>query len=452
MSIAETIVPVEKRRLRVITEVPGPRSLALGREEARTIAPGYQAIASYAGIAVARGEGCDLFDVDGNRFLDLAAGICVAAYGYAHPRYVRELGAQLEAVHVGSFTSPARVRAFESLREFLPPSLDRVQLFSGGSEAVESAIRLARAFTGKTEVLSFWGGFHGKTSGALAQMGSDFKHGLGPLAPSAYLTPYADCARCPFKLKHPSCGLLCVEFARDKLARETTGSLAAILVEPMQGTAGNIVPPPDFLPAVAELARQKGALLIADEMITGFGRTGRPFGTSHTSTLPDVMTLGKGLGGGYPVSAVATRHEIASALPWSKPSFSSSSYGSNPLASAAIAVSLGILRDEGLVSHASAMGARLRAGLVSLSQRHPSVRNVRGEGLFLGFDLEDPKTFAPFSKERCLALFQALLRRGLITMAYAPRVRINPPLIIGEAEVDEALGIMEDAFDEVLPR
>jgi len=195
------------------------------------------------------------------------------------------------------------VRALEAVTSVTPPGIDRVQFFSGGSEAVESALRLARAFTKKFEVLSFWGGFHGKTAGALASMGSEFKHGLGPLAPGAYATPYADCAQCPFGAEHPSCGLLCVEFAREKLKKETTGSLAAILVEPMQGTSGNVIPPRDFLPAVAELAKENGALLVADEMITGFARTGKMFGVEHSGVVPDIMTLGKGLGGGYPVSA-----------------------------------------------------------------------------------------------------------------------------------------------------
>ena len=393
--------------------------------------------------------GSELIDVDGNRFLDLVAGISVAALGYAHPRYLAEFGAQLAKIHVGSFTTRARLKALQLLSEMLPPQLDKVQLFSGGSEAVESALRLARAHTGKFEVLSFWGGFHGKTSGALAQMGSDFKHGLGPLAPGAHLTPYADCARCPFKLKHPSCGLLCVEFARDKLRKETTGKLAAILVEPMQGTAGNIVPPPDFLRAVQEVARENDALLIADEMITGFGRTGRRFGIEHSGIQPDIMTLGKGMGGGYPVTAVATRGEIARAEPWSKPSFSSSSYGGNPLASAAVASSLGIIADEGLVERSRSVGTRLKTGLSALAERHPSVANVRGEGLFLGFDLVKPGTAEAWSSAECRQLFHATLRRGVVTMAYAPRVRINPPLILSEAEADESLAVLDESLSEV---
>ena len=441
-----------KRRLRVVTELPGPKSRALRNAEAEHLAPGTQAIWEYAGIAVESGSGSELLDVDGNRFLDFVAGISVAALGYAHPRYLAEFGAQLAKIHVGSFTTEARLKALSLLAEMLPKDLDKVQLFSGGSEAVESALRLARAYTGKFEVLSFWGGFHGKTSGALAQMGSDFKHGLGPLPPGAHLTPYADCARCPFKLQHPSCGLLCVEFARDKLKKETTGKLAAILVEPMQGTAGNVVPPPDFLRAVQDVARENQALLIADEMITGFARTGKRFGIEHSGIRPDIMTLGKGMGGGYPVTAVATRAEIANAEPWSKPSFSSSSYGGNPLASAAVASSLGIIRDEGLVERAGSVGARLKTGLSALAARHPSMANVRGEGLFLGFDLVKPGTSVSWTTAECRQLFDATLRRGLVTMAYAPRVRINPPLILTEAEADESLSVLDESLTEVEAR
>jgi len=438
-----------KRRLRVLTELPGPKSRALRQAEAEHLAPGTQAIWEYAGIAVESGAGSELLDVDGNRFLDFVAGISVAALGYAHPRYLKEFGAQLAKIHVGSFTTAARLEALSLLASMLPKQLDKVQLFSGGAEAVESALRLARAYTGKFEVLSFWGGFHGKTSGALAQMGSEFKHGLGPMPPGAHLTPYADCARCPFKLEHPSCGLLCAEFARDKLKKETTGKLAAVLVEPMQGTAGNLVPPPDFLRAVQQIAKENDALLIADEMITGFGRTGRRFGSEHSGIEPDIMTLGKGMGGGYPATAVAARAEIASAEPWSKPSFSSSSYGGNPLAAAAIASSVGIIRDEGLVERAASVGARLKVGLSALAERHPSMANVRGEGLFLGFDLVKPGGREPWTSAECRRLFDATLRRGLVTMAYAPRVRINPPLVLSEAEADEALAVFDEALTEV---
>ena len=438
-----------KLHLRVHGELPGPRSRALRDREARYLAPGSQAIAAYAGIAVKTGEGCEIHDVDGNVFLDFAAGICVAALGYAHPRYVAALTTQIQAIHAGSFTSEARVCALETVASILPSGFDRMQFYSGGSEAVESAIRLARAYTGKTEVLSFWGGFHGKTAGSLAQLGSSFKWGLGPLAPASYLTPYADCARCPFKTTYPECGLLCAEFVRDKLKAETSGSLAAVLVEPMQGTAGNIVPPPDYLPAIAAIAKEHGALLIADEMITGFGRTGRYFGVEHSHVQPDIITVGKSLGAGFPVSGLIARDEITRAKPWSNPSFSSSSYGGNPLAAAAVAASVGIIRDEGLVANAKLVGEYLKSGLRELSHRHSVLTDVRGEGLLIGFDLVDPVTKTFWDTNRCQTFFRALLRRGLLTMAYAPRVRINPPLILSIAQAKEGLEIFESALGDV---
>ncbi len=189
-----------KRHLRVHGELPGPRSQALRDREAKYLAPGSQAIAAYAGIAIRSGEGCEIHDVDDNVFLDFAAGICVAALGYAHPRYVAALTGQLQAIHAGSFTSEARVNALETVASILPSGLDRMQFYSGGSEAVESAIRLARAYTGKTEVLSFWGGFHGKTAGSLAQLGSSFKWGLGPIGPRSL--PGAVCRLCQVPIQN----------------------------------------------------------------------------------------------------------------------------------------------------------------------------------------------------------------------------------------------------------
>jgi 4-aminobutyrate aminotransferase-like enzyme len=200
---------------------------------------------------------------------------------------------------------------------------------------------------------------------------------------------------------------------------------------------------------VAELADEAGALLIADEMITGFGRTGRMLAVEHTGTEPDVMTLGKALGGGFPVSAVAARHEVTLAEPWCKPSFSSSSYGGNPMAAAAVAASVGIVQSEHLPERAARVGARFKRGLEGLAARHPAVQHVRGEGLFLGFDLVDIATGDPWDPVRCRRLFDALLGRGVISMAYAPRVRINPPLVFTEQEADEAVELLDEALADV---
>src|SRR5271169_4377965 len=272
----------------VVTEVPGPKSREIVAREAKNLAPGMQSISTLSGIAVARAEGSIIEDVDGNRFLDLAAGICVNALGHAHPRYEQIAKDQIDEVTVGSFTTPRRAQAMEKIAAHTPKGLDKIQLYSGGTEAVEAAMRLAKSYTKKYEFLSFWGGFHGKTAGTMSLIGDGTKNGLGPSLPGTYHAPYADCYRCPLALQYPSCGIECASFARKVVKNSTTGALAAILMEPIQGTAGNIVPPKEFMPAMQELARENGALLISDEMITGFGRTGRWFGCERTGTTPDI--------------------------------------------------------------------------------------------------------------------------------------------------------------------
>ncbi|MBI1957621.1 MAG: aminotransferase class III-fold pyridoxal phosphate-dependent enzyme, partial [Candidatus Rokubacteria bacterium] len=238
------------------------------------MAAGLQSFALRAGRAMARGTGCTLIDEDGNTYIDFIAGIAVGSVGHCHPHYVETLKRQVERLTFGSFTTEVRAKFLELLATVTPPGLTRIQLFSGGAEAVEAALRLAKAVTKKHEVVGFWGGFHGKTGGVLGLLGSDFKHHLGPFLPGQYLSPYADCYRCPLKLRYPECGIACAEYLRDVIRHQTSGEIAAIIVEPMQGTAGNVVPPEGFLRAVQALARDHGALLITDEMITGFGRTG----------------------------------------------------------------------------------------------------------------------------------------------------------------------------------
>lgn len=432
------------------TEIPGPRSRALVAAERPFMAPGSQGVWQLAGLAFERGRGTLLEDVDGNIFIDFMAGICVCSIGHGHPRYAAALADQVACLNIGSYTTAVRKTLLERLAARTPGDLNRTMLYSGGSEAVESALRLARAYTGHTEVLTFWGGFHGKTGGVLGLMGSDFKQGLGPTLPGSHITPFADCYRCPFGTTLDRCGLLCAEFVKDKLRHETSGSLAAILVEPIQGTAGNVVPPPGFLPAMRDLAHERGALFICDEMITGFGRTGRWFGSEHFDVVPDIMTVGKGFGAGFPITGVISRDEIVQAKPWSKPSFSSSSYGGNPLAAAAALASLSIIEDEGLVLRSAEVGAAILERLTAMQQRHPLLGDVRGRGQLIGVDLvEDPRTKKPLPKDRCERLFYECLRRGLVTMAYAPRLRINPPLCMDLPTAHEACDIFESALSAV---
>ncbi len=441
------MTPVE-----TLLQIPGPRSRALFDAEAEHLAPGTQSVALFSQLCMDRGEGAILYDVDGNRYVDLLAGVGVASLGYAHPRYVAAMQRQLTRVHVGSFTSEHRSALVRLIAEYAPGDLNRTQLYSSGAEAVEAAVRLAKSYTGKTEVVGFWGGFHGKTGGVLPLLSGSFKHGLGPLMPGMYSSPYASCARCAFDKTFPSCEWHCVSFLRRKLELETSGDLAAIIVEPIQGTAGNVVPPLGYLKALRTLADELGALLICDEMITGFGRTGRMFGVEHEGIVPDLLLVGKGFGGGFPMSGIVIREPVAFAKPWANPSGSSSSYGGNPLAACAARVTIETIIEEGLVEHSRALGAKMLAELKTWEDELPIVSDVRGRGLMIGFDLVAPGTRRLIDKKTTRWIFDALLARGVLAMIYNPEVRINPPLVITEEQAMQALGVMKEVLGEATER
>lgn len=433
-------------------QIPGPKSKALFDAEARALAPGTQSVALFSQLAIDRGEGAVLYDVDGNGYIDLLAGVAVASLGYAHPKYVAALQRQVARVHVGSFTSEHRAALVQLLAELTPGDLNRSQFYSSGAEAVEAALRLAKSRTGHTEVIGFWGGFHGKTGGVLPVLGSSFKHALGPLMPGSYLSPYASCARCAFDKQFPSCEFYCVDFLKKKIEIETTKDVAAIIVEPIQGTAGNIVPPPGYLKLLRELADALGALLICDEMITGFGRTGKMFAIEHEGVLPDIMTIGKGFGGGFPMTGVIAREEVAFSKPWANPSGSSSSYGGNPLAAAAARITVETIIEENLVEHARLVGEKMLAEMKRWETELPIVSDVRGRGLLLGMDLVMPGTRTLIDKKTARWIFDTLLSRGVLAMIYNPEVRINPPLVIEEEQALSALAIMKDVLSEATER
>ncbi len=396
------------------------------------------------------GRGCTLFDADGNEYLDFFAGVAVASLGHSHPRFVAGLSDQLQRLTVGSFTTEVRVALVKLLAELAPGGLKRTQLYSGGAEAVEAAVRLAKSYTKKHEIVGFWGGFHGKTGGVMGLIGDEWKQKWGPLAPGTHLVPYADCYRCPFKLSYPQCGMFCVEFIRKSLKINTAGALAAIIIEPMQGTAGNVVPPPEFLPAVADIARENDALLIVDEMITGFGRTGSMFACDHTDTEPDVMTIGKGFGSGFPVTGLMSTDEITASYPFAKPSSSSSSYGGNPLGAAAALTTVETILDEDLVENSERVGAVLLHGLRQLQEKYEFIGDVRGAGLLIGMDLvKDRQSKQPLAAAITEEIFRAALRRGLLLMGYFARIRINPPLVLTESEARDGVAILDEVFAEV---
>lgn len=429
---------------------PSLTSDQLRLRETKHLTPGLQNFAILSGLAIDRGQGSRLWDVEGREYIDFIGGIGVNALGHCHPKYISAIEAQLKKITVGSFTTEVRVQLLEALAQVLPKHLSRIQLYSGGTEAVEAALRLAKSHTKKWEFLSFWGAFHGKTMGTMALMGGASKQGLGPFPPGALSAPYANCYRCPFKLKYPSCGMLCAEFTRDVIKEQSTGALAAIVVEPMQGTAGNIIPPKEWLSAIASIAKEFGALLICDEMITGFGRTGSMFASSTVGVEADIVTLGKGIASGFPLSALATREEIATAKPFANPSGSSSSYGGNPLASAAALASVRTILEENLVENSGRMGEIFLSKLRKWKDRFPFIGDVRGSGLFLSMELvQDQKIKEPLSKVQTEKLFSLGIKNGVLAMTYSPHVRFQPALTITKDELSSGLERLEKSLEGI---
>jgi len=428
-------------------QLPGPRSKQIFDLEQDHIAPGLQSFALYSQLAMAQGRNCTLIDEDENQYIDFIAGIGVGSIGHCHPHYVATLKQQLDRLTFGSFTTETRARFLELLASLAPEGLTRIQLYSGGSEAVEAAFRLAKSVTENYEFIGFWGGFHGKTGGVLGLLGDAFKHKLGPFMPGLYSSPYANCYRCPWNLQYPDCGIACADHLRRVIQYQTQGQIAAIIVEPIQGTAGNVIPPEGFLSAVQSIAKEHDALLIADEMLTGFGRSGSMWACDHDTVVPDIITVGKGIGGGFPMSGIISTDTLSKAKPFANPSGSSSSYGGNPLAAAAGLASLEIIVKENLVKNSEQVGAVMLQKLQSMKEKYRFIGDVRGKGLMLGLELvKDQKTKEPLPKEMTRSLFHQCLQRGLVSMCYSPVIRINPPLTIDKETALEGLAIMDEAM------
>jgi 4-aminobutyrate aminotransferase-like enzyme len=427
--------------------VPGAKSKAIFDREAEVMAPGLQSIALYSQIVMDHGKGCTIVDVDGNEYLDFIAGIAIGSIGHAHPHYVKRLNEQLGRITFGSFATETRARFLNLVGDLLPEGITHIQLFSGGAEAVEAAFRLAKSVTKKFEFVGFWGGYHGKTAGTVGLLGGSYRYHQGPFPPGMHLSPYANCYRCPWKLQYPSCGLACAEHLRNVMKNDTQGEVAAIILEPMQGTAGNVIPPDDFVRAVRDIADEFDALLIADEILTGFGRTGTMWASEQFALKPDIVTIGKGIGGGFPLSAVASSLDRMSAKPFGEPSGSSSSYGGNPLAAAAGLGAVEIILEEKLVENSARVGKLMLDALKQLQEKYRFIGDVRGRGLMIGVEMvADRTTKEPLDKTITRALFHEALERGLVTMSYSQVIRINPPLVISEDEAMCGVDILDDAL------
>jgi 4-aminobutyrate aminotransferase / (S)-3-amino-2-methylpropionate transaminase / 5-aminovalerate transaminase len=388
------------------------------------------------GRAFVRAQGCQVYDADGRQYLDFTAGVGIMSTGHCHPTVVAEVQRQF-AAFVGwhDSASEARAQLVELLAGLLPERLRHLCLFSGGAETVEAALRLARCHTGRSRVVGFSGSYHGKTAAALAVTGHEARRGWWvPEEGHGGLLPYADCNRCPFQLERSSCNTFCAEGVRRSLEALVVDLPAAVIVEPAQGTQGNIIPPPEFLCAIQRWCRERGVLFICDEILVGCGRTGAMFAFESAGLSPDMLLLGKGIASGYPMGVLALSDEVAASQRINWVSAASSSFGGNPVAAAAAAATLRVLCDEGLIFNALRVGPTLLAGLRDLSKRFDFFRNPRGRGLLLGGDLVPDGRGGQRSQALGEQVVAEARARGLLLMSTSGSLRINPPLCISEPE------------------
>ncbi|MCS7056634.1 MAG: aspartate aminotransferase family protein, partial [Thermoflexales bacterium] len=403
------------------------------------------AIYRYTEIAFARGEGVFLYDFEGNRYYDMAAGIATMNVGHCHPRVVRAIADQAAklihaASHVG-YMAPY-VEMVETLLGLLPAPLNtgKALLVNSGSEAVESALKLARAVTGRSMVMAFIDGFHGRPMGALAATGSSsgYRRHLGGLLAGVEHVPYPNCGRCAFghgpRALQNCCGQwqAFIQMVLDKLVHPD--DLAAVIVEPIAGEGGYIVPPDNFLPFLRELCDRTGALLIADEVQTGLGRTGRWFAFEHSGVVPDIVALGKAIGGGLPLGAIVARADLMDRW-W--PAAHGSTFGGNPVACRAGLETIAIMREEHLPENAVRVGMRLMRGFEAARAHLPMIGDVRGRGLMVAVDLVDERG-QPISTERVKQVIKSLAKHGVVMTKCGPSaLRFAPALILTEQQADE---------------
>jgi 4-aminobutyrate aminotransferase len=415
--------------------------------DAELISPAYH---RYSDLVVESAEGAHLHTVDGRDVLDFGCGIGVTNLGHRHPAVVAAVHAQVDRLWHTSVTAfhPQMIEAAASLVSITPPGLDQVFLANTGAEAVEGAIKLARRSTGRSDIIAFVGAFHGRTYGALSVTASKatYRRGMGPLLPGVHHVRYPYCFR---YCSHPS-GALCdlVERELELLFATTTApdTVAAILVEPVQGEGGYVVPPATFMPMLRKVCDEHGILLIADEVQSGFGRTGRMFAVDHTGVDPDIMCVAKALGNGMPIAAIIARHKVMRA--WHEGEHGST-FGGNPVACAAAIAVIETLSRERIPERAERLGRKVMERARGWQSEIPALADVRGLGLMIGMEFMQDGAPATALVDRIAA---AALARGLLVLSCgidANVIRLIPPLTIPEDELDAGLDILEAAMREV---
>ena len=420
------------RAIQLVTEIPGPRSRALGEERRRWVSRGLND--PRHGIYFERGWGARLGDVDGNVFLDLAGGIGCMNAGHSAPRVLEAVRAQLERLqHTCFMIAPYEpyVALARKLCEIAPiPAPCKAALFNSGAEAVENAVKIARRATGRGAVLALEPGFHGRTLLALSMTSKavPYKEGFGPFAPEVYRIPV------------PRQGDGVAELHHFLKANVALAQIACVVVEPVLGEGGFIVPPPGFLLELRRLCREAGTLLVADEVQTGFGRTGRMFACEHLDLQPDLVVLAKSLSNGFPLGAVVGRVEVMDAV---APGALGGTFGGNPVACAAALAAIATIEQEGLVDRARLLGARAAARFAAWSQRFAFIRDVRGVGAMQAIEIDED------GPGRANRIVDQAARAGLMVLTaglYGNVIRTLMPLVMTDAELDEALDVLEAAL------
>jgi 4-aminobutyrate aminotransferase-like enzyme len=407
---------------------------------------GSRPFAEAAGFVAESGRGSYLYGPGGARYLDTAAGFGVASLGHSHPHWVEAVVEQARTLAVAPLENDRLDRYLTALGAVLPPSVDRPVLFSGGAEAVETAVRLAQTYSGRAGVLTFAGGFHGKTA-ALRYTRDPTSAEARRLGP-----PWLRTADFPACERHDAVDYArCDEDAAAAVAaiadREDLDDVGSVLVEPIQGTAGNIVPLRAFPAALRAVCDDRGWLLVVDESITGFGRTGRLFACDYFGVQPDVMVLSKGLGSGFPLSAVCASTDLWRGSPVGGPSGTTTAFGGNPLACAAGLATLEIVTGLGFLERVTEVAEHAATRLRALADASPLVANPRGVGLMVGLDIVDAETGRLASEHRCRRVMRECRERGVLVAAHVPRVRINPPLTVSRAEIDHLFDVLHEVLE-----
>jgi 4-aminobutyrate aminotransferase len=432
------------------TPLPGPNARAIVERDRLSVSPSYTRAYPFV---MARGEGAVVEDVDGNRFLDCSAGIAVASTGHSHPEVVEAITAQAgRFLHMSGtdFYYEPQVRLAEEVAAIVPvPPPVRSFFGNSGTEANEAAIKVARYKTGRFNLIAFLGSFHGRTLGSLSLTSSKVvqRRGFGPMMPGVFHAPYANCYRCPVGLTPDTCQAECLAFVEDQLLVHLVSpdEVAAVVVEPIQGEGGYVVPPAQFHQRLRELTRRHGMLLIVDEVQSGTGRTGKMFAMEHFGVEADVVTIAKGIASGMPLGIMTARADV---MAW-PPGAHASTFGGNPVSCAAALATLRILRD-GLVRNAAEVGGHLLGRLRALMDKHRLIGDVRGRGLMIGVELvRDRQTKERATTERDRVVQEMFTRGVLILGAGANAIRFAPPLVLTRSQADVVVEIFDQSLAAV---